>query len=305
MANVSEQAQWEDGVYLIDPNDPVQGGPDGVDNLPHKQLANRTAWLKQHVDQVVAASQGYSSLEERLNQYDAFQPEQQTTLVAGVQQALSMAGMNAKALFNLRETILAQREVVLKNKFVIQGFVLSKSDVRQLHLSETGTVGTGTSRARIDGITVTKADNDYALNVPTNETGEPRTVYAYLHHDGSAYTLGIADTVPDKALLLYRLEIPAGDTANDLSNVTLVDERVIQPANSWVSSFRPTEVFGFPYTLPRADYGVSCDVLEATNKAAVGELIVFDRTTNGAKLQMTGTADNVRVRVTLLNPNYQ
>ena len=46
MANIPEQAKWEDNVYELAITDDVIGGPDGVDNLPHKQLANRTTYLK-------------------------------------------------------------------------------------------------------------------------------------------------------------------------------------------------------------------------------------------------------------------
>jgi len=67
---LQETPQWEAGVYQIEETDPVQGGPDGVDNLPHKQLANRTAYLKQQQDaiqsELAAARAGKASLAERL-----------------------------------------------------------------------------------------------------------------------------------------------------------------------------------------------------------------------------------------------
>ncbi len=50
MANLVESATWETGIYQLETTDPVVGGPDGVSNLQAKQLANRTAWLKQQVD---------------------------------------------------------------------------------------------------------------------------------------------------------------------------------------------------------------------------------------------------------------
>lgn len=50
MASLSETAQWEDGVYQIETSDPVLGGPNGITNLPTKQLANRTSFLKQAVE---------------------------------------------------------------------------------------------------------------------------------------------------------------------------------------------------------------------------------------------------------------
>ncbi|MBE9591687.1 hypothetical protein IM753_12055 [Moraxella sp. K127] len=45
MALIKETAEWVENIYLIEPNDPVEGGEDGVDNRPHIELANRTAFL--------------------------------------------------------------------------------------------------------------------------------------------------------------------------------------------------------------------------------------------------------------------
>lgn len=50
MANLSESATWEAGIYQIETTDPVIGGASGISNTQGKQLANRTAYLKQHVD---------------------------------------------------------------------------------------------------------------------------------------------------------------------------------------------------------------------------------------------------------------
>jgi len=52
MANLPEQPVYEEGIYQLETTDPVQGGPDGVSNLPLKQLANRTAYLKETVDAI-------------------------------------------------------------------------------------------------------------------------------------------------------------------------------------------------------------------------------------------------------------
>jgi microcystin-dependent protein len=45
MPSIEVIEQWDD-IYQLETTDPVQGGADGVDNLPHKNLANRTLWLK-------------------------------------------------------------------------------------------------------------------------------------------------------------------------------------------------------------------------------------------------------------------
>lgn len=49
MANQPEVSQWEDGIYQIETNDPVEGGVGGKTNDPLLQLANRTKWLKDNV----------------------------------------------------------------------------------------------------------------------------------------------------------------------------------------------------------------------------------------------------------------
>ena len=50
MANLKETAQWEEGIYQWETTDPVLGGENGIDNKPTRQLANRTAWLKQELE---------------------------------------------------------------------------------------------------------------------------------------------------------------------------------------------------------------------------------------------------------------
>jgi hypothetical protein len=54
MANLTETANWETGIYQIETTDLVLGGPAGVANLQPKQLANRTAWLKVQLEALAA-----------------------------------------------------------------------------------------------------------------------------------------------------------------------------------------------------------------------------------------------------------
>lgn len=57
MADLNELAEWTPGIYQLETDDPVQGGPDGIDNLQAKQLANRTAYLKALVETQTAGKQ--------------------------------------------------------------------------------------------------------------------------------------------------------------------------------------------------------------------------------------------------------
>ena len=49
MANLTEKQTWETGIYQLETTDPVEGGAEGKSNQQAKQLANRTAWLRQQV----------------------------------------------------------------------------------------------------------------------------------------------------------------------------------------------------------------------------------------------------------------
>lgn len=57
MADLPETNEWTPGVYQIETSDPVVGGPDGVTNLPIKQLTNRTLWLKEKLESLRAVAE--------------------------------------------------------------------------------------------------------------------------------------------------------------------------------------------------------------------------------------------------------
>lgn len=56
MANLQEVTSWDLGIYQLETNDPVLGGPGGTSNKQAQALANRTAYLKQHVDDIEAGA---------------------------------------------------------------------------------------------------------------------------------------------------------------------------------------------------------------------------------------------------------
>ncbi|WP_052498671.1 hypothetical protein, partial [Citrobacter rodentium] len=69
MANLPEPPQWEDGIYQIEVSDPVLGGPDGITNRPAKQLASRTLYLKQQVEQGVSDLADHIAADDPHTQY--------------------------------------------------------------------------------------------------------------------------------------------------------------------------------------------------------------------------------------------
>lgn len=62
MANLTESATYDVGVYQLETTDPVVGGSTGVSNAPLKNLANRTAYLKQHLDALESSAAGFATL---------------------------------------------------------------------------------------------------------------------------------------------------------------------------------------------------------------------------------------------------
>lgn len=298
MANLQESASWIDGIYQLETTDPVMGGPNGTSNTQAKQLANRTRWLKEQ-----AEDQGnrIASMEDGIDE------QAQNSLLSLAMQAMVNTGLLSKSVDNLRKRVLAQGVSTLKNKWVVQGFALSKaSEIRALHLSQTGTVGSGTSIAWTDGKRVQLTDDDYHVTVPTNaRTTDILVLYACLVKSDGVYRVLLSAAVPDDGLLLYEVRVAANDSAVDCRNVTLVDRRVIQGISGYFITTPQTLYIAFPYPLQSSsDYDVVFTVESATDKAAVGNIEITSKTANGCSLQITGSADNVKIRWSLLNINY-
>lgn len=54
MPNLTDISQWDAGVYEFQTTDPVQGGPGGIDNQPHQNLANRALWLRNRMKALIS-----------------------------------------------------------------------------------------------------------------------------------------------------------------------------------------------------------------------------------------------------------
>ncbi|MFC1238423.1 DUF6273 domain-containing protein [Treponema vincentii] len=81
MANLKEQAQWEDGIYQYEITDPLQGGEDGIDNVQGKQLANRTLYLKEELEQHQAADNPHKVTAEQIGAYTKQETDTKITAV--------------------------------------------------------------------------------------------------------------------------------------------------------------------------------------------------------------------------------
>ena len=101
MGNTAGVTNWEDNVYLFEENDPVQGGADGIDNVPIKQLANRTAYLKHLCEQLAAAIPGteqFDKITQELASLDVSKVERRTDHLERIVGDLALA-LDANTLY--------------------------------------------------------------------------------------------------------------------------------------------------------------------------------------------------------------
>ncbi|MFL9888974.1 hypothetical protein PQR66_38545 [Paraburkholderia agricolaris] len=59
MTDLVEKDLWEPGIRQFETSDSVMGGPDGVDNIPPRQLANRTVYLRNRIAEILGISKAY------------------------------------------------------------------------------------------------------------------------------------------------------------------------------------------------------------------------------------------------------
>lgn len=284
MANVPESAQWEPGVYQFETTDPVQGGPDGIDNLPNKQLANRTAYLKQN-------------LEELQQSVDAVGVEGQNALWIAVEQALSFAGLLEQELHRQQDVRHQEGEFVLHNRGIIRGCGLSKSTTANRNL------GIAAGAVFMLGREWGVAAEDNAAAVPSNSGTETATATAYLIDAGSGLVLavtGLDEEPPTDALALASLTIPAGNNGtNDpyLDSVSITTVARTEPDWPWVQSSPVYQQQDFPNVMGGDGYHLSLDIISFEGgQPPTLTADTADRASNTFRAYLMGAADNVRCR---------
>lgn len=270
-------------------------------NPNYQTLIDNDAYLKQFADEVAGARAGKADLATRMDELAgsvAGQSEEADNNKVGVLlYALQMAGLANSGVQNLRDVAQQQGEFVIANRGLIQGCIASKSTTATRNLNFTEGVCFAQGRA----FSVRGTDN--AASVPSNPSSAAMTAHVYLFQDTSgswrpAVTPGDTD-VPEGAITLYQLTIPAGSTdATDpnLSRVSLTGVRRIEQHYPILLDSPPT-VSVVIRTLSKSDYQLTLDVISAQGAPCRADaLVVTSRATNGFSLELHSAADNVRVR---------
>lgn len=291
MANISVTPKWVD-VYLIEEQDPVQGGNDGVDNVPHKQMVQCLLYLKQIVDGMQGTVDSYS-------------PDMQEAMFAALKGALDLAALANKEHEQTRLTRFQEIRVTIKNRGIKSGVTITKSATATRNISCSDGVVFMQGRQ----FPVVSQENTAAVASNTGTSSGIVILYMFLTGDGvidvAATTLN--GEMPDGAIELARVTVPAGNTEETdpyLENVVITESARREPGWPAIQKAPATVSVALNRTLPDAKYQVAIEV--EGNKGGdfqLGNVFAVDKLKNGFKLRTSGTADDVDVRLLVQHPS--
>lgn len=212
---------------------------------------------------------------------------------------------HAAELTNWKTQRIQQGTATIYNKFVVAGGIINAIDgTRNVKITRTGTYSAANySLVYVDGKLVSIYDTqDSVAAVPANSGSAAVNYYAYVDNDGDKYTVKVADSVPDGKLGLYRITIPAGDTAANLNNAKFTDIRRVESHYRNYYGTMPATAVTLPYAAIGSDYSVALNI-ESTAYNRDTVLEVTGKSPNGFTIKSHGVADNIVVRWTLTQPN--
>ncbi len=299
MANLTGNgAKFTSAVRKLETSDPKH--PDTW-NPNYQTLIDNDVYLKTRADQVDQARAGRPSLDARLDEIEdtqqALSPDFQDAMAAALKFALTQAGVNSYGIRALREQAQQEGVLTIANRGVVKGCTITKSSTAARNLNIAGGVCFANGRA------YSVADAVNAASVPSNVGSGAVTVYAYLFQDvNKLWRLAVTpvgSAVPEGAIRIYNLTVPAGSTdATDpnLSNVTVTDVRRVEAQFPQVFDSPATASISLN-TLGGNDYVLAFDVLSAAGAPCSHDAItVASRATNGFTLRLSSAADSVTLR---------
>lgn len=230
-------------------------------------------------------------------------------LGAALADAETLGHVNWAELEKWKKQRIQQGLVTIYNRFVVSGCIVGAvPGTRNIQITATGAFDKkNQSKYFADGLLRAFGDVQSSVaSVPINGSSEAKTYYAFLQKNGDAFEPHVDSEVPEDAIRLYRITVPSGDTAANLDKVSFADERRLEPNYSAYYNSLPFAMVVLPgFTMPDyPDYSVHLEVESAVGGIdSVGLLRVVEKSNNGFKITANGTADNVVVRWTLINPD--
>ena len=279
---------------------------DATDNKEGAPAYNSGTVIPSGLYHDVIAAQDVTPLWQRAQPYGGGNLD---ALAAALSDAETLGQVCWTELDKWRKQKIQQGTVTLYNKFIVAGCIVGAvPGTRNIQITRTGSYDkTQYSLFFADG--QLRAFDDVQSSVaavPTNNGTAAQTYYSYLLKDGDVYKPHVDTAVPAGAIRLYRITVPAGDTGADLRKVGFADERRIEANYTAYYNSLPFAMVTLPgYTMPDAPaYGVELEVESASGGLdTVGQLRAIEKSNNGFKIVANGTADNIVIRWTLVNPD--
>jgi hypothetical protein len=259
MANLTERYEWENGIHEWAEDEFITGGPEGPDNVPPRQLSGRTQFLAS----VALVLQDLGAMGVKENQKTIRQRMQEGT-------------------------------VVIYNRGVKSGCAASKAGTERKVVLAAGAVFA-------KGMEIPCPGDQAGIVAPEN-TGEAALVYYGYLTVAADYTMtfGITEAgaiVPVGGIPVCRINVPAGSTAADLSDVTLTDVRRYEAAYPTLVKSVPYASVALPYSVIDTDYAA---LIEVTGYSGGWNqrpcVYAGEKASNGFKIFADGTLDEVAVQ---------
>jgi hypothetical protein len=305
MANLALESKWEAAVYQIATTDPVGGGPNGVVNIPPKQLGNRTEWLKKIADEVINARGSYSNLLARLDALLPLEAEHQNAMAGAIMEALGEAGLANREMLKDRLVRRQNGVITLNNKGIISGCEVSKSTTANRNLS--CAAGLAFAKGKIFPF----YGESNGASVPSNNGQASMSCYAFLRQNSDNTiefsTTALGEQAPSDSIPLYLVTVPAGNTeATDpyLGSVTLSSVRRMEANFPVYYSAALYVNVSLRYPMPDTDYTIKIDLVSMDGSDIQRGLVyVGDRNVNGFKVFYNSVGDNLAIRWEISKPN--
>ena len=296
MANVTEVVQYDAGVYQIEITDPVIGGANGIANVQAKQLANRTAYLKQRADQVDAAAAGHGSLDGRLDQIESdvagTSPDTINALTALAMEAESKAGLALREILKTLNQRIQTGQVTIRNTGVITGCDVTAGGTGRL-------VNLSAGRIYLNGIIMGVGAQVSTASIAQNTGSSTGYVQLYFDSTGDLKATNLNEASPAGTMLLYSVTVPAGNTAENLTGCTFNKVAAVQAGYPALLTALPSVSVTLPYNMDGTGYQVDLEIVSHSGAAQqVGRIKPANKTTTGFDIQLNGTADSVVVNWT-------
>jgi hypothetical protein len=305
MADLTETAHWEPGITQNEITTRWTGGPDGNANRQSKQLANRTLWLKKFADELAAARGGKETLDERLDQYDAFEPVNMAALHAFVAMGLDLAGLAMREITKTISQRIQTGIATIINRGVISGLTVGKSATALRNIS------LNAGNFFMNGMEFACPAYPNSALVPDNYEEVTRYCYAYIYFDGNGQIkfacTPLDGKVPENGMALYRFSVPSGNSyQNDpyLTSVSMSDVRRVEAAYPAQFNALAYASVALPFNMLDAEYTVQLEILDYKGGYNQRPIIHADnKAANGFNIFAEGTLDAVRVKWTALKPS--